>query len=173
VSSDGKTHGQVKQAGKFAFARIYESGHEVPFYKPLVSLEMFERVINGMDIKTGKTEITSAYRTKGTPRSTYHQGNATVQTEVVGEDDDVVYDVSTNLPVYENGTSADTGSGSGGPPDRRMAKRESKVSEAEKKRREKRNMQRRQRREFDRRNRRRNPVGAQKFGAVKRGEWGL
>jgi carboxypeptidase C (cathepsin A) len=31
-SSDGVVHGQVRQAGKFAFVRIYESGHEVPFY---------------------------------------------------------------------------------------------------------------------------------------------
>ena len=28
-TSDGKVHGQVKQAGNYAFARIYESGHEV------------------------------------------------------------------------------------------------------------------------------------------------
>lgn len=28
-TSDGVVHGQVKQAGKFSFVRIYESGHEV------------------------------------------------------------------------------------------------------------------------------------------------
>jgi len=37
----------VKQSGHFAFVRIYESGHEVPFYQPLASLEMFERAICG------------------------------------------------------------------------------------------------------------------------------
>lgn len=32
-TSDGIVHGQVKQAGKFSFSRIYESGHEVPYCK--------------------------------------------------------------------------------------------------------------------------------------------
>lgn len=31
TTSDGRVHGQVKQAGGFSFTRIYEAGHEVPF----------------------------------------------------------------------------------------------------------------------------------------------
>jgi carboxypeptidase C (cathepsin A) len=30
---DGTEYGEVRQYGNFSFARIYESGHEVPFYQ--------------------------------------------------------------------------------------------------------------------------------------------
>jgi hypothetical protein len=39
-TTDNIVHGQVKQAGKFSFVRIYESGHEVPFYQPLAALSI-------------------------------------------------------------------------------------------------------------------------------------
>ena len=106
-SSDGGVYGQVKQAGNFSFVRIYESGHEVPFYQPGVALEMFERVIKGMDIETGNMTVTPKYRSKGSELSTYREGNGTVQYFVVGADEPVVYDTQTGLPVYENGTSVD------------------------------------------------------------------
>ena len=167
-SSDGVVHGQVRQAGNYAFVRIYESGHEVPFYKPLVSLEMFERVVNGFDIETGETMITAVYRTEGPKASTYKEGNSTVQLDVVGEDEDVVYNVVTNLPEYENGTSANTGPGSSPP---KKGKRD--VDEKERKRREKRAKQKRERLRHDRRNWRRRPTSG-KMGAMKRDQlWGM
>jgi hypothetical protein len=100
TTSDGIVHGQVKAAGKFSFVRIYESGHLVPFFQPVVALEMVDRVLSGKDIATGKTTVTSKYATKGSKASTYMEGNATVQYEVLPED--VLYNVVTNLPV--NGT---------------------------------------------------------------------
>jgi carboxypeptidase C (cathepsin A) len=30
---DGTEYGEVRQYGNFSFARIYESGHEIPFYQ--------------------------------------------------------------------------------------------------------------------------------------------
>jgi hypothetical protein len=30
---DGTEYGEVRQYGKFSFARIYESGHEIPYYQ--------------------------------------------------------------------------------------------------------------------------------------------
>ena len=85
VTSDGVTHGQVKQAGAYSFVRIYESGHEVPFYQPLASLEIFGRAIQGLDIATGLTKVPakSKFVTVGTPRSLYREGNSTVQFEVL------------------------------------------------------------------------------------------
>ncbi|KAI0006877.1 alpha/beta-hydrolase [Xylariaceae sp. FL0662B] len=95
-TSDGVVHGQVKQAGKFSFTRIYESGHEVPFYQPLASLELFDRAIKGNDIVTGTLPVDSEYITEGTPKSTFRQGNATMQWEVLPAN--ATYDVITNEP---------------------------------------------------------------------------
>ncbi|KAF2264646.1 carboxypeptidase S1 [Lojkania enalia] len=83
-TSDGIVHGQVRQSGLFSFLRIYESGHEVPFYQPLASLEIFERALAQVDIATGKQKLCEdwTYKTVGTPTSTYREGNATVQFEV-------------------------------------------------------------------------------------------
>ena len=95
-SSNGVIHGQVKQSGTFGFARIYNSGHEVPFYQPLVSLELFERTIRGLDVETGKRRVTSGYRTKGTRESLYREGNSTVQFKKV--DENATYNTTTNVP---------------------------------------------------------------------------
>ncbi|KAI0147198.1 alpha/beta-hydrolase [Xylariaceae sp. FL1272] len=95
-TSDGITHGQVKQAGKFSFTRIYESGHEVPFYQPLASLEYFERAIKGVDIETGKHKVNQAYLSKGTQSSTYREGNGTIQFDVTPGN--LTYDPETNTP---------------------------------------------------------------------------
>ena len=71
TTSDGIVHGQVRQSGLFSFVRIYEAGHEVPFYQPLVSLEIFERALAQTDIATGKVNVTCSYTTEGTPTSSY------------------------------------------------------------------------------------------------------
>lgn len=96
TTDDDIVHGQVKQSGQFAFVRIYESGHEVPFYQPVVSLSMFERVLNGFDIATGKVAVRSGYKTVGPSESTYREGNSTIQFSVV--DPDATYNTTTNEP---------------------------------------------------------------------------
>jgi carboxypeptidase C (cathepsin A) len=52
---DGTEYGEVRQYGNFSFARIYESGHEIPFYQrtlaiqPLSSLNLiFSSPASGM-----------------------------------------------------------------------------------------------------------------------------
>ncbi|EKG19690.1 Peptidase S10 serine carboxypeptidase [Macrophomina phaseolina MS6] len=106
-TSDGVAHGQVRQAGKFAFVRIYESGHEVPFYQPLASLELFERALKGLDLATGKELVVDAsYVTVGTPTSEYREGNATVQLEVLPTD--ATYNTTLNGPNPANGSTAST-----------------------------------------------------------------
>jgi carboxypeptidase D len=95
-TSDGVVHGQVRQAGGFSFTRIYESGHEVPFYQPLAALEYFERAIKGLDLETGKRRVGTGYRTKGPQKSTYREGNGTVQYDVTPAN--LTYDPLTNKP---------------------------------------------------------------------------
>ena len=96
VTSDNITHGQVKQSGAFSFVRIYESGHEVPFYQPLVSLEIFARAIAGKDIATGELNPGQGYKTMGPARSTFREGNGTIQFEVVNAS--ATYNTTTNEP---------------------------------------------------------------------------
>lgn len=94
-TTDAIVHGQVKQSSNFAFARIYESGHEVPFYQPLAALELLERAICGEDIATGK-QSWHGYKTVGPAESTYREGNATVQLEDV--DPSATYNTTLNEP---------------------------------------------------------------------------
>jgi len=96
VTSDDVPHGQVRQAGHFSFTRFYEAGHEVPFYQPLASLEFFERAIKGLDLSTGKHRASPGYRTKGTQKSTYREGNGTILFEVTP--DNLTYNPITNKP---------------------------------------------------------------------------
>ncbi|KAI4658224.1 uncharacterized protein J4E79_007206 [Alternaria viburni] len=99
TTSDGIVHGQVKQAGLFSFLRIYESGHEVPFYQPLASLEIFERALKQVDIATGKEKFDADYLTVGTPTSDYREGNATIQFEVTPAN--ATYNTELNGPDPE------------------------------------------------------------------------
>ena len=69
---------------------------EVPFYQPEIALAIFERAIAGLDIATGLINVTSGYRTVGTPTSDYREGNATVQFEVVNTN--TTYNTTTNEP---------------------------------------------------------------------------
>jgi carboxypeptidase D len=102
-TSDNIVHGQVKQAANFAFARIYEAGHEVPFYQPVLALEMFNRAIEGYDIATGTTQVAKggSYKTSGPAKSTYREGSGTVQTKVLPAD--ATYNTTTNAPNPPSG----------------------------------------------------------------------
>ncbi|KAL9086409.1 MAG: hypothetical protein Q9159_004186 [Coniocarpon cinnabarinum] len=95
TTSDGIVHGQVRQAGNFAFARVYFSGHEVPFYQPLLSLEMFERSLAGKDMATG-TQALANVLTTGPMTSDFREGNSTVQFEVLPAN--ATYNTATGAP---------------------------------------------------------------------------
>ncbi|KAJ5450280.1 uncharacterized protein N7458_006729 [Penicillium daleae] len=98
TTSDGIVHGQVRQSDLYSFVRIYESGHEVPFYQPLAALELFERALGRKDIATGKHAVTShgGYKTHGPPTSDYREGNSTVVMEVLPSD--ATYNTTLNGP---------------------------------------------------------------------------
>lgn len=98
-TSDNIVHGQVRQAGPFQFVRIYESGHEVPFYQPLAALTMFERALKQVDIATGQVKAEGDYCSEGTPTSTYREGNATIQFDVTPAN--ATYNTMLNAPDPE------------------------------------------------------------------------
>ncbi|MCJ1426652.1 hypothetical protein MMC29_004555 [Sticta canariensis] len=68
---DGVEYGESRQYGNFSFTRIYEAGHEVPFYQPLASLELFKRVLENTDVATGKVAVTENYGTNGSATATH------------------------------------------------------------------------------------------------------
>lgn len=68
---DGTEYGAVRQYGNFSFLRMYEAGHEVPYYQPLASLEAFRRVLGGLALADGREVVTGKYGTHG-PANTTH-----------------------------------------------------------------------------------------------------
>jgi hypothetical protein len=68
---DGTEYGEVRQYGNFSFTRIYESGHEVPYYQPVASLELFRRVLADLAVADGAVPVTPTYATNGTERATH------------------------------------------------------------------------------------------------------
>ena len=57
---------------------------------------MFERVISGLDVATGKTTVSSSYKTEGSAKSTFVEGNSTIQFQVVNST--ATYNTTTNAP---------------------------------------------------------------------------
>lgn len=82
TTSDGIVHGQVRQIGTFAFVRVYDAGHMVPFFQPFLALEMLKRVIRKTDIASGLHNTVIGYITNGTIRSEYREGNKSVVWDV-------------------------------------------------------------------------------------------
>lgn len=68
---DGTEYGEVRQRGNFSFTRVYEAGHEVPYYQPIASLELFRRILLGLDLADGNLRISANYTTVGTANSTH------------------------------------------------------------------------------------------------------
>ncbi|EMC92247.1 hypothetical protein BAUCODRAFT_59835, partial [Baudoinia panamericana UAMH 10762] len=68
---DGTEYGEVRQYGNFSFLRIYESGHEVPYYQPAAALEMFRRVLGNLVLADGSAPVTPNYTTPGLPNATH------------------------------------------------------------------------------------------------------
>ncbi|KAI4188141.1 MAG: hypothetical protein L6R41_002327 [Letrouitia leprolyta] len=72
---DGDEYGEVREYGNFSFLRIYEAGHEVPYYQPLASLEYFRRILGGRDIALGTADVTDTYSTNGNANATHTESS--------------------------------------------------------------------------------------------------
>ncbi|KAJ1323698.1 Serine carboxypeptidase [Microdochium nivale] len=62
--------GMVRQHAGLSFARIYDAGHEVPYYQPDTAYAMFSRVMAGRDVATGQVLAEKLYSTEG-PESVF------------------------------------------------------------------------------------------------------
>ncbi|KAK5943830.1 hypothetical protein PMZ80_003111 [Knufia obscura] len=70
---DNTHYGDTREFGNFAFTRIFDAGHAMPFYQPEAAFAMFNRVINGKDTATGEHDLIHDYTTIGPSESTYSQ----------------------------------------------------------------------------------------------------
>ncbi|KAI9841936.1 MAG: hypothetical protein M1838_003343 [Thelocarpon superellum] len=78
---DDVEYGEVRQYGNFSFLRVYEAGHEVPYYQPEASLEMFRRTLLGLDIATGKAPLALNYSSPGLPHATHTETSVALPSE--------------------------------------------------------------------------------------------
>ena len=68
---NNQEYGEVRQYGNFSFLRMYESGHEVPFYQPVAALEMFRRTLDNLKLADGTPENIADYSSPGPPNATH------------------------------------------------------------------------------------------------------
>lgn len=68
---DGKEYGETREYGNFSFTRVYEAGHEVPYYQPVAALQLFNRTLNGWELPTGQKKLKPGFGSSG-PASATH-----------------------------------------------------------------------------------------------------
>ncbi|KAF3048497.1 hypothetical protein E8E11_001123 [Didymella keratinophila] len=88
---DGTEYGEVRQYGNFSFARIYESGHEVPYYQPEAALAYFNRTLYHYDIATGEKKVTADYDTTGPANATHTNSFVPLTTSYVPDFPSPIY----------------------------------------------------------------------------------
>ncbi|OAL02046.1 alpha/beta-hydrolase [Phaeosphaeriaceae sp. SRC1lsM3a] len=82
---DGIERGEVRQYGNFSFARVYEAGHEIPYYQPEASLAYFNRTLFHWDIATGEEQVTANLTSSGGASATHTESYVSLTTfEVPG-----------------------------------------------------------------------------------------
>lgn len=72
---DGEEFGQTREYGNFSFTRVYEAGHEVPYYQPKASLQLFNRTLNGWELPTGGKKLTPDFGSEGPAEATHTQAS--------------------------------------------------------------------------------------------------
>lgn len=68
---DGIEYGEVREYGNFSFTRIYEAGHEVPYYQPQAALAVFNRTLQHVNIADGTEKVTPTLESSGGPNATH------------------------------------------------------------------------------------------------------
>ncbi|VUC22891.1 unnamed protein product [Clonostachys rosea] len=69
----GDAYGEVRQYERLSFSRVWDAGHEVPYWQPSAAFQIFNRTLNRLDIATGKIKLdeNSSYKTNGTAKTTH------------------------------------------------------------------------------------------------------
>ncbi|KAI1624849.1 Alpha/Beta hydrolase protein [Exophiala viscosa] len=57
--------GVVRQYGNLSFSRVFQAGHQVPYYQPETAFRIFNRTLSNADVATGETSIGSTFSTQG------------------------------------------------------------------------------------------------------------
>ncbi|KAJ5752381.1 hypothetical protein N7520_009298 [Penicillium odoratum] len=77
---DGVEYGKTREYGNFSFTRVYEAGHEVPFYQPIAALQLFNRTLNGWELPTGQKKLTSRFGSSGPATATHTESSVALPT---------------------------------------------------------------------------------------------
>ncbi|KAJ6109737.1 Peptidase S10 serine carboxypeptidase [Penicillium sp. IBT 16267x] len=77
---DGVEYGETREYGNFSFTRVYEAGHEVPFYQPIAALQLFNRTLNGWELPTGEKKLTAGFGSSGPASATHTQSSVALPT---------------------------------------------------------------------------------------------
>ncbi|KAG8626874.1 hypothetical protein KVT40_005819 [Elsinoe batatas] len=99
VIVDGQEYGEVRQYGNFSFTRLYEAGHEAPYYQPLATLEIFNRTLYHYDIATGEKEVTADLGTEGEAKATHTEPYVPLPTPTSGTASETVTATGSAVPV--------------------------------------------------------------------------
>ncbi len=117
---NGTEYGEVRQYGNFSFLRIYESGHEVPYYQPLAALEFFRRVLANKAISDGVSDVTGSYEAgNGTgpgenAQATHTEAFVALETTIVAQGPSILYTVPlVSTTGVGTGSTSTTGTGTG------------------------------------------------------------
>ncbi|KAJ5246979.1 hypothetical protein N7468_001962 [Penicillium chermesinum] len=72
---DGVEYGETREYGNFSFTRVYEAGHEVPYYQPIAALQLFNRTLNGWELPNGLKKLSPGYGSSGPATATHTESS--------------------------------------------------------------------------------------------------
>ncbi|KAJ5753870.1 uncharacterized protein N7511_008023 [Penicillium nucicola] len=72
---DGVEYGETREFGNFSFTRVYEAGHEVPYYQPVAALQLFNRTLFGWELPDGVRKLKDGFGTEGDAVATHTQSS--------------------------------------------------------------------------------------------------
>ncbi|KAI4708085.1 hypothetical protein J4E89_007205 [Alternaria sp. Ai002NY15] len=93
---DGSEYGEVRQYGNFSFARVYEAGHEIPYYQPVAALAYFNRTLYHYDIATGEEKVTANLTSSGPANATHTQSFVPITSSIIQAFPSPIYPATTS-----------------------------------------------------------------------------